>query len=105
MLAGDLGARGVAVLVQDREGGQPGSGRDVADGVDDDVVAGQGPSAPGEADLAEQPVLDLVPLGGAGPIPGGKWQTSMSRPVSRASSARPAFKPGSYSRWSRRSRR
>ena len=31
---------------------------DAADGVDDDVVAGQGPGSPGEADLAEQPVLD-----------------------------------------------
>ena len=48
---------GVEVLVEDRAGGQPGSGGDGADGVDDDVVAGQGAGTPGEADLAEQPVM------------------------------------------------
>ena len=41
-------------------------GGDGADGVDDDVVAGQRAAPPGQADLAEQPVLDLVPLAGAG---------------------------------------
>ena len=36
------------------------------DQVDDDLVAGQGLAAPVRRDVGEQPVLDLVPLAGAG---------------------------------------
>ena len=68
-VAADLQAGRVGVLVPDGTDGEPGRGRDGADGGDDDVVAGQGAAAPGQADLAEQPVLDLVPLRRAGPMP------------------------------------
>src|SRR6476619_2620921 len=37
-----------------------------ADQVDDDLVAGQWPTAPVQGDGGEQPVFDLVPFGGAG---------------------------------------
>src|SRR5258708_14112122 len=62
----DLGSGGVGALVQGGGDGQAGGCGDRADGVDDDVVAGQRAAAPAEGDLGEQPVLDFVPLGGAG---------------------------------------
>src|SRR5215831_19252319 len=66
LLVADDGALGVGAAVEDGGDGQPGGGGDRGDGVDDDVVAGQRAAAPGQGDLGEQPVLDLVPLGGAG---------------------------------------
>jgi hypothetical protein len=48
---------------------QAGAGGGGGDRVDDDLVAGQRPPTPVEGDVGEQPVLDLVPLGGAGPMP------------------------------------
>ena len=66
------------LLVADRDAGrvgpgvqfgvdvQPGAGGGGADCGHDDLVAGQGPAAPVHGDVGEQPVLDLVPFGGAG---------------------------------------
>src|SRR6266704_3328267 len=48
--------------------GQPGGCGGGADQLDDGLVAGQRPTAPVAGDLGEQPVLDLVPLGGAGRV-------------------------------------
>src|SRR5674476_863742 len=52
--------------VQDGAHAQLGRGAGVGDQVDDDLVAGQRPPSPVQGDLGEQPVLDLVPLAGAG---------------------------------------
>ena len=58
-------AGGVGAGVEVGADGQPGGGAGGADQVDDDLVAGQGPAAPVQGDLGEQPVLDLVPFAGA----------------------------------------
>ena len=49
------------------------------------LVAGQWPPPPVHADVREHPVLDLVPLAGR------RWQTVISRPVSRANRASSTF--------------
>src|SRR6266480_8079816 len=66
LLVADLDTGGAGVAVQHGGDGQPGPGGDRGDGGQDDVVAGQRAASPGQGDLGEQPVLDLVPLGGAG---------------------------------------
>ena len=63
---GDLDAGRVGGGVEVGLDGQPGRGLGRTDGLDDDFVAGQGPTAPVDRDEREQPVLDLVPLAGAG---------------------------------------
>src|SRR5713101_5817755 len=83
----DLGPGGAGAVVQHRGDHQPGAGGDRADGVDDDVVAGQRPAAPAQGDLGEQPVLDLVLHF---EVPGGKCSTVISSPVPAASAASPA---------------
>src|SRR5574340_1140264 len=45
--------------------GQPGAGRGRGDGLHDDFVTGERPSAPVHGDVGEEPVFDLVPLAGA----------------------------------------
>ena len=62
---GDLDALGVEGFVEFGADGQSGAGGCARDQVDDDFVAGQRLSTPVRRDLAEQPVFDLVPLGGA----------------------------------------
>src|SRR6266704_6846025 len=62
----DLDALGVLAGVESGGDGQAGTGAGAADQADDDFVAGQRPAAPVHRDVGEQPVLDLVPLGGAG---------------------------------------
>ena len=52
-------ACGVLAGVQDCAHAQTGRGGGVGDPVDDDVVAFQRSSSPGQGDLGEQPVLDL----------------------------------------------
>ena len=63
---GHLGPGGVAAGVQDGGDGQPGAGGGRGDGVHHDLVAGQRAAPPGAGDVAEQPVLDLVPLACSG---------------------------------------
>jgi hypothetical protein len=60
---GDSG--GVVPGVEFGMDGQSGPCGGRGDGVDDDFVVGQ-TAAPVHRDVAEQPVLDGVPLGGAG---------------------------------------
>jgi hypothetical protein len=48
---------------------QPGAGGRGGDGLHDDFVAGQWSSAPVHGEVGKQPVLDLVPFRGAGPMP------------------------------------
>ena len=62
-------AGGVFAGVQLGGDGQPGGRGGGGDQLDDGLVAGQRPAAPVAGDLREQPVLDFVPLGGAGPMP------------------------------------
>src|SRR6185437_526738 len=68
-LVADLDAVGVVAVVEDggdlqAPGG--GGGLDAGQGV---LHGQQRGGAPGAGDVAEQPVLDLVPLGGPGPMP------------------------------------
>src|SRR6266581_6221765 len=80
LLVADLDTGGAGVAVQHGGDGQPGPGGDRGDGGQDDVVAGQRAAAPGEGDLGEQPVLDLVPLGGAGrEVAAGDLQARLGR--------------------------
>src|SRR3990172_8976582 len=62
----DLDALGVGALVEAGVDGQGGAGGGGGDQVDDRLAGEQGLAAPVDADLAEQAVLDLVPLAGAG---------------------------------------
>src|SRR6185503_11557154 len=62
----DADAGGVGVGVQLCVHAEPGAGGGGGDGLRDDFVAGQGPAAPVEGDVREEPVLDLVPFRGAG---------------------------------------
>jgi hypothetical protein len=71
LCAGDLDSGGMGVVVQAGLHGQAGAGGGPGDAVDDHVIAGQRPAAPVHRDVGEQPVLDLVPLGGARLVPGG----------------------------------
>jgi hypothetical protein len=71
LLLGVGQAGGVFAGVQLGGDGQPGGRGGGADQLDDGLVAGQRPAAPVAGDLREQPVLDFVPLGGAGQVPGG----------------------------------
>jgi hypothetical protein len=65
LAVGDLDAFGVGGVVKFGGDGQAGAGGGARYQVDDDFVAGQRLAAPVHRDLAEQPVFDLVPLGGA----------------------------------------
>ena len=62
----DLDLLGVVVFVELGVDLQACAGGRCGDRVDHDLVAGQRASAPGLGDVAEQPMLDLVPLRGAG---------------------------------------
>jgi hypothetical protein len=62
----DFDFLGVGGLVESGVDVQAGVGRGRGDQLDHDLVAGEWLAAPVEADEAEQPVLDLVPLRGAG---------------------------------------
>src|SRR5206468_11470137 len=62
----DLDPFRVAAFVEARVDAQPGAGRGCGDQVDDHLAADQRLAAPVLADEAEQAVLDLVPLAGAG---------------------------------------
>lgn len=65
-LFADRDAGGVVAGVQRGLDTQSGTGRRGGDGLDDDVLAGQGASTPVASDVREQSVLDLVPLRGTG---------------------------------------
>src|SRR5665647_2779132 len=56
--------------------------------IDDDLVAGQRPPTSVHSDVAEESVLDLVPLAAAG---GGRWHTVMTRSVCAARVASSVF--------------
>jgi hypothetical protein len=64
----DLGR--VAVLIQPGVDLQPGARGRSGDQVDDRLVAGQRLAAPVDRDVAEQAVLDPIPLRGAGRVIG-----------------------------------
>ena len=66
VLLGYSNAFRIGVGVELAAHGQAGVGSGGADQVDYDAVADQRPGAPVDADEREQPVLDLVPLAGAG---------------------------------------
>lgn len=66
LLVGDLDAVGVAAGVQFGVHGHPGAGGGRGDGVDDDLMALEWPTAPVHPDVREQPVLDLLPFGCSG---------------------------------------
>src|SRR5258708_16119526 len=75
LLVRDLDALGIAAGVHLGCDGQPGAGGGRGDGLDDDLVAGQGAAAPAPGDGGGQPVLGLVPLAGAGwQVAGGDLQ-------------------------------
>ena len=63
---GDILSLGIGSTVQFTPHPQPGRGARGADQVDDHSQTHEGLSAPVRADVGEQPVLDLVPLAGAG---------------------------------------
>ena len=65
LLLGVGQAGGVFAGVELDGDGQPGGCGGGADQLDHGLVAGQRPAAPVAGDLREQPVLDLIPLGGA----------------------------------------
>jgi hypothetical protein len=58
-LLADRDAGRVVAAVQGRLDAQSAAGAGRRDGLDDHLVAGQGPAPPVEGDLREQPVLDL----------------------------------------------
>ena len=58
----DFDGKRVSALVQLGMDGQAGRGGDGSDQIDDQVAAGQGTAAPVPGDVAEHPMLDLVPL-------------------------------------------
>lgn len=66
LLVWDLDAFGVGGFVEFGVDAQAGAGCGGSDGLDDHFVAGQGSSAPVHGEVGEEPVFDLVPLGGAG---------------------------------------
>jgi hypothetical protein len=68
LLVGDLDPRLVGAFVQTGVDLQAGGGGRGGDQADDRLVAGQRPPAPVDADLAEQLVLDPVPLAGTGRV-------------------------------------
>lgn len=63
---GDLDAPGVVAVVADGGAFQSLAGHGGGDPGDGVVGGHQGPGPPGAGDVAEQAVLDLVPLAGAG---------------------------------------
>src|SRR5215218_9394176 len=64
-LGADRDSRRVVAGVQGSLDTQTAAGAGRRDGLDDHLVAGQWPAPPAHGDVGEQPVLDLVPLGGA----------------------------------------
>jgi hypothetical protein len=66
VLVGDLDAQRVAAPIQPRLDPQARAGPGRPDQLDDHLMGDQRPPPPVGRDVAEQPVLDLVPLGGAG---------------------------------------
>jgi hypothetical protein len=68
LLVGHLYACLVCAFVESGVDLQAGAGARRGDQADDRLVAGQRPSAPVDADLAEQLVLDPVPLARAGRV-------------------------------------
>ncbi len=66
LVVSDLDLLGVVALIEPRVDLQAGVGCGRCDRVDHDCVADQRTSAPGLADVTEEPVLNLVPLRGAG---------------------------------------
>src|SRR2546427_1247334 len=62
LLSRDLTTGGIDVLVQFRPNRQPRLGRRVTNQVDHHLTAHQRPTAPVLRDVADHPVLDLVPL-------------------------------------------
>jgi hypothetical protein len=68
-------------FVQFTSDGQSGAGGGRRNELDDNFVADQRFGAPILADKREQAMLDLIPLAGTG----GKWLTTISRPISSAS--------------------
>src|SRR5674476_1349034 len=81
LLVGDLDALLVGVGVEYRLDRQTGLGGGRRDRLDDNLVGFQGSTAPVHGDRGEHPVLDFVHL----EVPGGRWHTVISRPVSAAS--------------------
>ena len=87
-LLADRDADRVIAGVQGRLDAQPAACPGRRDGLDDHLMAGQRPAPPVQGDGREQPVLNLVPLGGARR---GKWQTVIASPVSAAKAASSLF--------------
>src|SRR5688572_13038082 len=63
---GDFESGGVGAGVEVSPDREAGAGGGAADELDDDLAADEWSSAPVLGDVAEHPVLDLVPLAGAG---------------------------------------
>lgn len=87
LLLGEDEAGGVFAGIQLGGDGQPGARGGGADQLDDGLVAGQRPAAPVAGDLREQPVLDLVPLRGAGPTSGTVTAGSRKTPSGSSSTS------------------
>jgi hypothetical protein len=68
-LLADRDAGRVVAVIQGRLDAQPAARPGRRDGLDDHLMAGQGPAPPVESDGREQPVFNLVPLGRARAMP------------------------------------
>ena len=58
----DLGALGVGAVIEFGLNSEPGAGAGGCNELDDGLMAFQGAPAPIHRDVAEQPMLDFVPL-------------------------------------------
>ena len=83
----DRDAGGIVAGVQGRLDPQPGAGAGRLDGLDDHLVAGQGPAPPVKVMWENSRCSILFHL----EVPGGKWQTVTCSPVSAASAASSLF--------------
>jgi hypothetical protein len=87
VLVADLDAQRVAATVQFGVDGQAGAGRGRPDQLDDHLVADQRPATPVDEIALNSRCSILFHL----EVPGGKWHTVLSRPVSAASLASSVF--------------
>ena len=66
LFLGHLDSRGILTGVEFGQDPEPGRRPGVPDAVDDSLICRQRGTAPVRRDVTEEPVLDLVPLAGAG---------------------------------------
>ena len=66
LFLGHLDSRGILTGVEFGQNPEPGRRPGVPDAVDDSLIRRQRGTAPVRRDVTEEPVLDLVPLAGAG---------------------------------------